>query len=51
MLSVRMFEFFLAIRFVVYEFMMGFFLGGGVGVANVDTMSQKILGGFLQVYI
>lgn len=23
----------------------------GVGVANVDTMSQKILGGFLQVYI
>lgn len=46
MLSVRMFEFFLAIRFVVYEFMMG-----GWGVANVDTMSQKILGGFLQVYI
>lgn len=29
----------------------GFFLGGGWGVANVDTMSQKILGGFLQVYI
>lgn len=50
MLSVRMFEFFLAIRFVVYEFMMGFFWGGW-GVANVDTMSQKILGGFLQVYI
>lgn len=45
MLSVGMFEFFLAIRFVVYEFMMGW------GVANVDTMSQKILGGFLQVYI
>lgn len=26
----------------------GVFFGG---VANVDTMSQKILGGFLQVYI